>query len=33
VVGPRETISIAGAPLRQAMFWVPSALCRQAADG
>ena len=25
VVGPRETISIAGAPLRQAMFWVPSA--------
>jgi WS/DGAT/MGAT family acyltransferase len=25
VVGPREAISIAGAPLRQAMFWVPSA--------
>jgi len=25
VVGPRETISIAGAPLSQAMFWVPSA--------
>jgi hypothetical protein len=25
VVGPTETISIAGAPLRQAMFWVPSA--------
>ena len=25
VVGPRERISIAGAPLRQAMFWVPSA--------
>ena len=25
VVGPREKISIAGAPLRQAMFWVPSA--------
>jgi hypothetical protein len=25
VVGPREPISIAGAPLRQAMFWVPSA--------
>ena len=25
VVGPRDTISIAGAPLRQAMFWVPSA--------
>ena len=25
VVGPREVISIAGAPLRQAMFWVPSA--------
>ena len=25
VVGPREEISIAGVPLRQAMFWVPSA--------
>ena len=25
VVGPRNRISIAGAPLRQAMFWVPSA--------
>jgi WS/DGAT/MGAT family acyltransferase len=25
VVGPRTPISIAGAPLRQAMFWVPSA--------
>jgi len=25
VVGPRQPISIAGAPLRQAMFWVPSA--------
>jgi hypothetical protein len=25
VVGPREPISIAGAQLRQAMFWVPSA--------
>jgi WS/DGAT/MGAT family acyltransferase len=25
VVGPGERISIAGAPLRQAMFWVPSA--------
>jgi diacylglycerol O-acyltransferase / wax synthase len=25
VVGPRQEISIAGAPLREAMFWVPSA--------
>ncbi len=25
VVGPRQTLSIAGAPLREAMFWVPSA--------
>jgi diacylglycerol O-acyltransferase len=25
VVGPRTTIAMAGAPLRQAMFWVPSA--------
>ncbi len=25
VVGPREEIAIAGAPLREAMFWVPSA--------
>jgi len=25
VVGPRQPIAIAGAPLREAMFWVPSA--------